>query len=95
MNEKIKEIAEQARAWVNDTNNIAPDIEYVFYKDAYDKKFAELIVEECSRILIHRAETSADYFDDIKVNDHARQVQRDCAQTLRLSFGLETFGEKE
>ena len=46
MNEKIKELAEQARAWVNDTNNVAPDIEYVFYKDAYDKKFAELIVAE-------------------------------------------------
>ena len=47
MNEKIRELAEQARAWVNDTNNVAPDIEYVFYKDAYDKKFAELIVKEC------------------------------------------------
>ena len=46
MNEKIKQLAEQARAWVNDTNNVAPDIEYVFYKDAYDKKFAELIVAE-------------------------------------------------
>ena len=46
MNEKIKQLAEQARAWVNDTNNVSPDIEYVFYKDAYDKKFAELIVAE-------------------------------------------------
>ena len=47
MNENIRRLAEQARAWVNDTNNVAPDIEYVFYKDAYDKKFAELIVKEC------------------------------------------------
>ena len=46
MNEKIKLLADEARAWVNDTNNVAPDIEYVFYKDAYDKKFAELIVAE-------------------------------------------------
>ena len=46
MNEKIKLLAEQARAWVNDTDNVAPDIEYVFYKNAYDKKFAELIVAE-------------------------------------------------
>ena len=46
MNERIRQLAEQARAWVNDTNNVAPDIEYVFYKDAYDKKFAELIVAE-------------------------------------------------
>ena len=48
MNEQIKKLAEQARAWVNDTNNVSPDIEYVFYKDAYDKKFAELIVRECA-----------------------------------------------
>ena len=46
MNEKIKLLADEARAWVNDTNNVSPDIEYVFYKDAYDKKFAELIVAE-------------------------------------------------
>ena len=46
MNDRIRQLAEQARAWVNDTNNVAPDIEYVFYKDAYDKKFAELIVKE-------------------------------------------------
>ena len=51
MNEQIKKLAEQARAWVNDTNNVSPDIEYVFYKDAYDKKFAELIVAECIDII--------------------------------------------
>ena len=51
MNEKIKLLADEARAWVNDTNNVAPDIEYVFYKDAYDKKFAELIVAECIDII--------------------------------------------
>ena len=51
MNERIRALAEQARAWVNDTNNVAPDIEYVFYKDAYDKKFAELIVRECIDII--------------------------------------------
>jgi hypothetical protein len=51
-------------------------------------------VEQCSNLILHRAETSADYFDDVEANAHARQVQRDCAQTLRLSFGLETFGEQ-
>ena len=51
MNEQIKKLAEQARAWVNDTNNVSPDIEYVFYKDAYDKKFAELIVRECADVV--------------------------------------------
>ena len=51
MNDRIQQLAKQARAWVNDTNNVAPDIEYVFYKDAYDKKFAELIVKECIDII--------------------------------------------
>ena len=53
MNERIRQLAEQARAWVNDTNNVAPDIEYVFYKDAYDKKFAELIVRECGAVALN------------------------------------------
>jgi len=51
MNERIRALAEQARAWVNDPDNVAPDIEYVFYKDAYDKKFAQLIVLECADVV--------------------------------------------
>ena len=47
MNEKIRALAEQARAWVNDPDNVAPVSAYIFYKDMYDKKFAELIVAEC------------------------------------------------
>jgi hypothetical protein len=87
MNEKIKQLAEQAEL-------LGPSSRVGNSHEATEK-FAELIVRECSDIIKHRAETSADYFDDIKVNDHARQVQRDCAQTLRLSFGLETFGVEE
>ena len=92
MNERIKQLA------IRSGQNLIP---FMFpfmderVKDIIFEEFAELIVQECSDIINHRAETSADYFDDIKVNDHARQVQRDCAQTLRLSFGLESFGEKE
>jgi hypothetical protein len=92
MNDRLKKLAIQSG------QNLIP---FMFpfmderVKDMIFEEFAELIVQECSDIINHRAETSADYFDDIKVNDHARQVQRDCAQTLRLSFGLETFGVKE
>jgi hypothetical protein len=46
MNEKIKEIAKQARAWVNDTNNVPPDAEYLVYSQAYDTKFAELLIKD-------------------------------------------------
>jgi len=35
MNDKIKQLAEQARDWVNTADNVAPDVEYVVYKNAY------------------------------------------------------------
>ena len=94
MNEKIKELAEQSGLRFTQLMS-NPMVPVVDGRETDLAKFAELIVAECSDIIKHRAETSADYFDDIKVNDHARQVQRDCAQTLRLSFGLETFGVEE
>ena len=76
MNEKIRELAEQARAWVNDTDNVAPDIEYVFYKDAYDKKFAELIVKECA------------CFAD-EHNDFSEGVTLGVGRALKEHFGVE------
>ena len=51
MNERIRQLAEQARAWVNDPDNVAPVSAYIFYKDMYDKKFAELIVAEACQAL--------------------------------------------
>ena len=75
MNKKIKLLAEQARAWVNDTNNVAPDIEYVFYKDAYDKKFAELIVRECA--------------EWIKNTDSDPDIGEEDAKALLDHFGVE------
>jgi hypothetical protein len=75
MNEKIKQLAEQARAWVNDTNNVSPDIEYVFYKDAYDKKFAELIVKECAEL--------------IDSMDHSSQYFPHVADAIKEHFGVE------
>ena len=75
MNERIKQLALQARAWVNDTDNVAPDIEYVFYKDAYDKKFAELIVRECA--------------DWIKNTDSDPDIGEEDAKALLEHFGVE------
>ena len=74
MNDRIQQLAEQARAWVNDTNNVAPDIEYVFYKDAYDKKFAELIVRECA--------------DWIKNTDSDPDIGEEDAKALLEHFGV-------
>ena len=72
MNDRIQQLALQARAWVND---VAPDIEYVFYKDAYDKKFAELIVRECA--------------DWIKNTDSDPDIGEEDAKALLEHFGVE------
>ena len=84
MNEKIKELAEQARAWVNDTNNVSPDIEYVFYKDAYDKKFAELIVRECSRVIVNGG-----YWSGGPIGPKRQCTPPEIAQMIKEYFGVE------
>ena len=76
MNERIRQLALQARAWVNNTDNVSPDIEYVFYKDAYDKKFAEMIVKEC-----------ADFADEH--NDYSEGVTLGVGRALKKHFGVE------
>ena len=81
MNERIRQLAEQARAWVNDTNNVAPDIEYVFYKDAYDKKFAELIVRECIGVV----EGGSFLHDQAPTAIFARE----CSGAIKRHFGVE------
>ena len=85
MNERIKELAEQARAWVNDTDNVAPDIEYVFYKDAYDKKFAELIINECIMICkSHKIQST----EDVRYLAHNETVN-DISENIEEYFGVE------
>ena len=51
MNERIKQLAEQARqyAWVNETHwSAGPERERLF-----EQKFAELIVRECADVLLN------------------------------------------
>ena len=84
MNEKIKLLADEARAWVNDTNNVAPDIEYVFYKDAYDKKFAELIVRECSRVIVNGG-----YWSGGPIGPKRQCTPPEIAQMIKEYFGVE------
>ena len=49
MNERIRELAEQAGIDVDDSLAIEPELTY-YSTQSYFKKFAELIVRECSRI---------------------------------------------
>ena len=46
MNERIKELAEQAEFYADDNFKGEP-----FWTEAYESKFAELIVAECNKVL--------------------------------------------
>ena len=49
MNEKIKQLAEQALTYV--THN--PKANKLNSGDMFDEKFAELIVEECAKVIVN------------------------------------------
>lgn len=68
--------------------NLEPYLRIREMDEAQLTKFVELIIQDCVKILNHRADTSADYLDSKKANKHARQIQRDCATTLEYAFGL-------
>ena len=79
MNERIKELMKQARY---DSKNEKHYLERVHnreitldeYQEIYDKKFAELIVEECANV--------AD-------ENYIHRGSRTCGLAIRLHFGVE------
>jgi hypothetical protein len=77
MNEKLKELAEQAT--VNRGRMRVVDIEIL----------TELIVKECADIINHRADTCHDWLDSIKANEAVREGQRECAKTIKEHFGVD------
>ena len=52
MNERIKKLSKQAWKYTNDT---VGDREVGHHRDAFEEKFAELIVRECARF-VHKAQ---------------------------------------
>jgi hypothetical protein len=56
MNERIKELAEQAKKYALDAMIKITDKEQALkvYSESYDTKFAELIVKECADIATNR-----------------------------------------
>jgi hypothetical protein len=75
MNERIKELAEQATEYANEQN----ELHGVGYVITFKEKFAELIVRECVAIA-NRQFSAATGLDD-----------RDCltAQQMKQHFGVE------
>lgn len=55
MNERIKELAEQAHEEV-----IRKTPSFLVTKEMYEEKFAELIVQECANLLVKEAKSSHD-----------------------------------
>ena len=51
MNEKIKQLCEQAKAYATESTKDFTGDEPVVWMDYYTEKFAELIVEKCAGII--------------------------------------------
>ena len=69
MNERIKELAEQAKKYALDAMIKITDKEQALkvYSETYDTKFAELIVRECSNFL---KDTLDDHFAAEQLVEH-------------------------
>ena len=76
MNERIKELAEQAKKYALDAMIKITDKEQALkvYSETYDTKFAELIVREC-----------AEQVKNMRVNDYGISG----AEIIREHFGVE------
>lgn len=74
MNEKLKELVREAENYAAEQN----DKFGVSYKQTYNEKFAQLIVEECATAIIN----------DRRLNG-VRSAANGCVRTLKEHFGVE------
>lgn len=87
MNERLKELAEQAKKYVDDKwakegSPPYPDAHYLFL-DERDSKFAELIVRECAEICYHHSEAAGG------VDTAFGYGYKDCGNDIKRHFGVE------
>ena len=76
MNKKIKQHAHEAEKYADANFKGEP-----FWSEAYESKFAELIVRECAEIVDDKIEVSR-YV-------HEAELLRECSTTIKLHFGVE------
>ena len=74
MNERIRELAEQAEDWADSQNFYASD-----YRDYLMERFAELIVQECVR-----------YFNEDYERDFDSPWREDLSRGIKQHFGVES-----
>ena len=87
MNERIRELAEQAKKYALDAMIKITDKEQALkvYSASYDTKFAELIIRECVEVCHKMAEDSDSYV----VHDGDT-----CAEQIKKHFGVESTSIK-
>jgi hypothetical protein len=81
MNERIKELAEQARSYVADAIELGFPRDQV--DDIRDEKFAELIVRECAEVCYDHSRVAGGIDTDFGYG------YKDCGDDIKRNFGVE------
>jgi hypothetical protein len=73
MNERIKELAEQAREYAS-TRDMTGEYLIAFDQDKYSQKFAELIVKECLEVMrLVPYDTDREFGDEVIYQDSVKK----------------------
>jgi hypothetical protein len=83
MNERIQELAEQARQYANSMYPSGLDIPK--WGPAYHEKFAELIVSECTQVLFAEAERLNGLSSEetnLRTSDHLESCAEQCMDNI-------------
>jgi hypothetical protein len=92
MNERTRQLAEQARKYAEDKQN---DPLKIYTLDCFNEKFAELIVRECANLLFDESERLYAYStecDNMRESDEAELVAEKCVDLITMMeehFGVE------
>lgn len=99
MNERIKELAEQAREharqYVIDCRTYGYYMEHNEEQVEFEKKFAELIVRGCTQLLFDESErlyTYSSECDNLRHSDEAELCAEKCMDNIKMieeHFGVE------
>ena len=85
MNERIKQLAEQATEYATTRHPLSNHIVLSINSEKFEEKFAELIISECAAL----AKSKSEYIQSMETDDRGDQMQ---IQSLAWQF--EEFGYK-
>ena len=82
MNDRIKQLVEQANRYALDKANEGEDEDFDYsFDDDFQEKFAELIVKECAN--------HCDLLLDHKISSEWSRGTHDCSRAIKQHFGVE------